>query len=124
MKRLILCCDGTWNSADQASNGVPCPTNVVGTAFRVAKRGGEILQIVYYDQGVGTGNLIDRLSGGAFGQGLSDNIYDAYRFLIANCESGDEIFLFGFSRGAFTVRSLGGLIRKCDSQAGCDIPLS
>jgi len=112
MKRLVLCCDGTWNNADQASNGVPCPTNVLGTAFRVAKRAGEILQIVFYEQGVGTGNLIDRLSGGAFGEGLADNIYDAYRFLIANYESGDEIFLFGFSRGAFTVRSLGGLIRK------------
>jgi uncharacterized protein (DUF2235 family) len=113
LKRLILCCDGTWNRADQARHDVPCPTNVVGTAFRIAKRAGESLQIIYYDQGVGTGNLIDRLSGGAFGEGLADNIYDAYRFLIANYESGDEVFLFGFSRGAFTIRSLGGLIRKC-----------
>lgn len=113
MKRLVLCCDGTWNSADQERDGVPCPTNVVRLAYRVAKRDGQTPQIVYYDQGVGTGNVVDRYSGGAFGEGLEDNILDAYRFLVANYESGDELFLFGFSRGAFTARSIGGMIRKC-----------
>lgn len=113
MKRLIVCCDGTWNKADQASNGQPCPTNVVKLAYRVAKRDGGVPQIVFYDQGVGTGNAVDRLSGGAFGDGLDDNIFDAFRFLVANYEPGDEIFLFGFSRGAFTARSIGGMIRKC-----------
>jgi uncharacterized protein (DUF2235 family) len=114
MKRLVLCCDGTWNKADQQQNGTLCPTNVVKLAFRVAKRAADgTPQIVYYDQGVGTGNAVDRLSGGAFGDGLEDNIYDAYRFLIANYEPGDEIYLFGFSRGAFTARSIGGMIRKC-----------
>jgi uncharacterized protein (DUF2235 family) len=113
MKRLVLCCDGTWNRADQARGGVPCPTNVVRMAYRVAKRAGGVAQILYYDQGVGTGNVVDRVSGGALGEGLEDNIHDAYRFLVGNYEPGDELFLFGFSRGAFTVRSIVGMIRKC-----------
>lgn len=114
MKRLVLCCDGTWNSADKEDDGgKPCVTNVVEIAFRIAKRDGGIPQVLYYDQGVGTGNFVDHISGGAFGGGLIDNIYDGYRFLIANYEVGDEIFLFGFSRGAFTARSMAGMIRKC-----------
>ena len=114
MKRIILCCDGTWNSADQESNGVPCPTNVVKLGYRIAKHDANgVQQILYYDQGVGTGNPVDRLSGGAFGDGLEDNIHDAYRFLVANYEKGDELYLFGFSRGAFTARSIVGMVRKC-----------
>jgi len=113
MKRLILCCDGTWNSADQKENGIPCPTNVVRIAYRIAKAESGISQIVYYGQGVGTGNTIDKITGGAFGRGVEDNIFDAYRFLIANYEPGDELYLFGFSRGAFTARSIAGMIRKC-----------
>lgn len=113
MKRLVVCCDGTWNTADQQQGDVPCPTNVVKFAFRVGKRDGAIDQVVFYDQGVGTGNLLDRITGGAFGEGLLDNIFDAYRFLIANYETGDELFVLGFSRGAYTARSLCGMIRKC-----------
>jgi uncharacterized protein (DUF2235 family) len=56
---------------------------------------------------------LDRLFGGAFGKGLNENVEDAYRFLLHNYEQGDEVFLFGFSRGAFTARSLVGLIRNC-----------
>lgn len=113
MKRIVLCCDGTWNAADQESEGVPSPTNVVRIAYRIAKRDGATPQVIYYGQGVGTGNVIDRFTGGAFGEGLEANIYDAYRFLVANYEPGDELYLFGFSRGAFTARSIGGMIRKC-----------
>jgi uncharacterized protein (DUF2235 family) len=113
MKRLIIFCDGTWNRADQQAGGEPCPTNVVKLAYRVAKRDGEVSQIVYYRHGVGTGNSLDRFSGGAFGGGLEENIHDAYRFLVANYEKGDEIFLFGFSRGAFTARSIAGMVRNC-----------
>jgi uncharacterized protein (DUF2235 family) len=113
MKRLVLCCDGTWNRADQERDGAPCPTNVVKFAYRIAKRDADVPQIIYYDQGVGTGNLVDRLSGGALGEGLEDNIHDAYRFLVANYEPGDELYVFGFSRGAFTSRSIVGMIRKC-----------
>lgn len=115
-KKLIICCDGTWNKADQASeaNKEPIPTNVVRFAYRVANSDDQGRpQIVLYAQGVGTGNAVDRLTGGAMGTGLEENIYEAYRFLIANYEKGDEIFLLGFSRGAFTARSLAGLIRNC-----------
>ena len=113
MKKIILCCDGTWNSADQEDKGTPCPTNVVKIGYRIAKHDGAIPQVIYYDQGVGSGNVLDRYTGGAFGEGLEENIHDAYRFLVANYEPGDELFLFGFSRGAFTVRSIGGMVRKC-----------
>jgi uncharacterized protein (DUF2235 family) len=114
MKRIVICCDGTWNRADQEHDGTPCPTNVVKLAYRVAKRDAQgNPQVVFYNQGVGTGNRLDRATGGAFGHGLEDNILDAYRFLIGNYEEGDELFLFGFSRGAFTARSLGGMIRNC-----------
>lgn len=114
MKRLVLCCDGTWNSADQGEDGKLIPTNVLRIAFRVAKRSEDgIPQIVYYGEGVGTGNWVDKFTGGAFGHGVEDNILDAYRFLVANYEPGDELYLFGFSRGAFTARSVAGMIRKC-----------
>jgi uncharacterized protein (DUF2235 family) len=82
-------------------------------ALSVANRDGSLVQVAYYDQGVGTGNVLDRLTGGAFGAGLEENIHDAYRFLLSNYELGDEIFLFGFSRGAYTARSIAGMIRKC-----------
>lgn len=114
MKKLVICCDGTWNSADQHNEGELCPTNVLRFACRVAKRDvNGVPQIVFYDQGVGTGNSLDKLSGGAFGHGLEDNIHDAYRFLLANYEPGDRIFVVGFSRGAYTARSLLGMVRKC-----------
>jgi uncharacterized protein (DUF2235 family) len=112
---IVICCDGTWNSADQeAVNGELCVTNVLKIACRLKKENDvHELQIVYYDQGVGTGNALDRIVGGAFGDGLEANIHDAYRFLIANYEPGDRIYLFGFSRGAYTARSLAGMIRRC-----------
>ncbi|HXA17066.1 MAG TPA: DUF2235 domain-containing protein [Thermoanaerobaculia bacterium] len=123
MSSIILCCDGTWNSADQEKKKVEvngkateelCVTNVLKLACRVAKKKADgSLQIVYYDQGVGTGNLADRIGGGAFGDGLEGNINDAYRFLVANYEPGDSIYLFGFSRGAYTARSIAGMIRRC-----------
>lgn len=113
MKRLAIFCDGTWNSADQEEDGSPTPTNVVKLAMRVAKRDGATSQLTYYDQGVGTGNSLDRLTGGAFGKGLDDNLHAAYRFLMLNFETGDQLYLFGFSRGAYTVRSLAGMVRKC-----------
>jgi uncharacterized protein (DUF2235 family) len=70
-------------------------------------------QVVFYDEGVGTGNILERVTGGAFGDGLEKNVADAYRFLMLNYEEGDEVFLFGFSRGAYTARSTVGLIRNC-----------
>jgi hypothetical protein len=70
-----------------------------------------IQQIVYYQSGIGsTNDLSTRLIGGATGLGLSENIREAYGFICANWEDGDEIFLLGFSRGAFTARSISALI--------------
>jgi uncharacterized protein (DUF2235 family) len=70
-------------------------------------------QIVNYVPGVGVSPGITHLLGGAFGYGLSGNVLDGYRWLCDVWQPGDDIFLFGFSRGAYTARSLGGLIRKC-----------
>lgn len=113
MKNIVLCFDGTWNTID-----AQYPTNVVRTAQLVAARGSAAEQIVYYDSGVGTGEVtvgkrLDTLLGGVFGRGLLENVEHAYRFLILNYTPGDKIFVFGFSRGAFSARSLGGLIRNC-----------
>jgi hypothetical protein len=110
-KRLIVCCDGTWNDADSAGEF----TNVVRVARAVLPtdiRGGrETHQIVYYQSGVGTGSdLVQRVLGGGVGLGLSRNVRDAYGFIAANYCPEDEIFLFGFSRGAYTARSVAGLI--------------
>jgi uncharacterized protein (DUF2235 family) len=69
-----------------------------------------IAQIVHYHEGVGTGNLVDRIAGGGAGVGLSASVKACYGFLVDNYREHDEIFLFGFSRGAYVVRSLGGLI--------------
>jgi uncharacterized protein (DUF2235 family) len=111
-KRLIVCCDGTWNTADQAIAGNPCPTNVTKLALSIASQDSRgVSQCVYYHSGVGTSRW-ERLRGGAFGVGLSRNVFDAYRFLVDNYEEGDWLYLFGFSRGAFTARSLSGLIRN------------
>jgi uncharacterized protein (DUF2235 family) len=102
-KRLIVFCDGTWNRADQ-----PAPTNVVKLRDAVDTSAG---QLVHYEPGVGT-RPWERVSGGAFGFGLSRNVQDCYRFLVDHYEPGDELFFFGFSRGAFTARSLAGLVRN------------
>jgi uncharacterized protein (DUF2235 family) len=112
-KNIVICCDGTWNTADQHADGRPCPTNVIKVARAVAplRRDGTP-QIVFYGQGVGTNWGVDRLTGGAFGVGLSRNVQEAYRFIVHNLEVGDRLYVFGFSRGAYTARSLCGLIRK------------
>ena len=108
MRRIIICCDGTWNAPDGKNH-----TNVVKLARSIMPVSPDgISQIVFYDQGVGTGPWLDRWTGGAFGAGLEKNIGDAYRFLVHNYEDGDEVFLFGFSRGAYTARSVAGLIRN------------
>src|SRR5437588_3399030 len=110
VKRLIVCCDGTWNDSDDGNEF----TNVSRLAWAVEPldaRNGNIAQIVYYQSGVGTGgDLFSKLGGGGVGLGLSRNVRDAYAFLANNYAPGDEIFLFGFSRGAYTARSIGGVI--------------
>lgn len=113
-KRLVVCCDGTWNTPDEVDpEGNPTPTNVtkIALAVRAADDAG-VEQRVYYHKGVGTGRL-DHWRGGALGWGLSRNVQDAYMFLVENYDPpDDEIFLFGFSRGAYTARSVAGLVRN------------
>ena len=115
MANVIVCCDGTWNTEDQSTNGVPVPTNVVRLFNALAEAdGGGIAQKRYYHPGVGTeGSLIDKIKGGAAGVGLDKNIMGAYRWLCGKYVGGDNIALFGFSRGAFTARSLAGMIGAC-----------
>ena len=111
-KRLVLCCDGTWNTPDQEVGGRPCPTNVTKIALAIADTGVDGKeQRVAYRRGVGTTRW-ERLRGGAFGFGLSRVVKDGYRFLVENFQPGDELFLFGFSRGAYTARSTAGFIRN------------
>jgi len=77
-------------------------------------RQNNIVQIKFYDEGVGAeGNEFEKILGGATGAGLDEKILDAYKFIVWNFEPGDELYLFGFSRGAYTARSLAGLIRCC-----------
>lgn len=116
MKRLIVCCDGTWNGVRADKQ-----TNVLSLAHAVPGNDDKgVAQVVYYTEGVGAGRgasplskFIDKIGGGAFGWGLTDNVADCYRFLILNYSPGDEIYIFGYSRGAYTARSLAGLIRTC-----------
>jgi uncharacterized protein (DUF2235 family) len=114
MKRIVICCDGTWNTPDQTDRGLAEPTNVTKLADAMARTAGGVAQMLFYHSGVGTsGSWISRLYDGFTGSGISDTILEAYRFVIETYEPGDQLFLFGFSRGAFTVRSLAGLIRSC-----------
>ena len=113
-KRLIVACDGTWMNADNGLvNGkIAVPSNVtrISRAIKAVSQDG-IPQIVNYHFGVGTqGGPLNRLVSGTTGEGLSDNVREAYSFLANNYHPGDEIFLLGFSRGAFTARSIGGFI--------------
>lgn len=113
MKRIVICADGTWNIRDQVDEktGKRRPTNVtkLARAVRPSSAAG-VPQVVFYCDGVGTGRGMDKLTGGAFGQGIEDNVRDLYREIVYNYQAGDEIFLFGFSRGAFTVRTLAGFM--------------
>lgn len=112
MKRLIICSDGTWNSPDQEDRGKRKPSNVVKMVRAILPIDvNGIHQIVYYDAGVGTDRGLNKLLGGAFGAGLFKNIIDCYRFIVHNYNPGDELYFFGFSRGAYTVRSLAGFIQ-------------
>lgn len=110
-KNIILCCDGTNNEATSDS------TNVL-RLYRMLVR--DESQLTYYDGGVGTladpaaisafRKVLSRRLDAAIGMGIRDNFCHAYRFLARNYQPGDKIFLFGFSRGAYTVRALAGAI--------------
>lgn len=113
MKRIAICADGTWNIRDQVDkdSGKRRPTNVTKVARTILARTAEgIDQVVGYFDGVGTGGPADKLTGGAFGDGVCRNVVAMYRFILYNYVAGDELYFFGFSRGAFTVRTLAGFM--------------
>lgn len=110
-KNIVVCCDGTGNEfGEQKSNVIKLYETLIRNAT----------QIAYYHPGVGTmgarsalspfGKWWTRLIGLAFGYGISDNIADAYEFLMENFERDDSVYLFGFSRGAYTARALCGML--------------
>jgi len=110
-KRLVLCCDGTWNRPDKEH--VTNIEKIARTVETDLRRTDGVQQLVLYLSGVGAGSYaVDRILGGAFGFGLFANVRSAYRFLALNYDPGDEIFVFGFSRGAYTARSVVGMVGR------------
>lgn len=108
MKRLVYCLDGTTNEYDS-----DYPTNVVMLHKSVADRDRNgVAQTAYYNAGVGT-ERGEKIAGMAVGFGLMRNVLQAYDHLCSHYEPGDEIYIFGFSRGAYTARSFAGLIYHC-----------
>ena len=106
-RNIVLLSDGTGNSAAKLNK-----TNVWALYQALDLGGGD--QIAFYDDGVGTSGIRPlRLLGGGFGWGLSRNVRDLYEFLCRHYRQDDNIYLFGFSRGAFTARTLAGLIVRC-----------
>lgn len=123
MKRLAIFCDGTWNNRD---NPKSTKTNVALLEAAVAPidRDG-IVQRTHYEPGPGANSgltgadrIKDEVLGGALGRGLDDDIRSCFEFLIEHYAPGDQIYIFGFSRGAYTARSLGGLLRSAGIPAG------
>lgn len=106
-KRIVVCSDGTWNDPEDEN-----PTNVLRVARAIAPEDEHgVQQVVFYDWGVGS--YYAEVRGGVSGLGIMKNIQDGYRFIVQNYDVGDEIFLFGFSRGAYTSRAIAGMLNKC-----------
>ncbi|KZT67903.1 hypothetical protein DAEQUDRAFT_728392 [Daedalea quercina L-15889] len=114
MKRIIVACDGTGQSASRGDLSVSTNVNRLGHALLNDTEKTGVEQIVFYQSGVGTedlgtaGNLVQ----GAIGEGIENNIADGYNFVMNNYLPGDELFIFGFSRGAFTARVLANFIAR------------
>ncbi|KAK8094390.1 hypothetical protein PG997_001075 [Apiospora hydei] len=114
-KRIIICCDGTWQSSVSGLKNIPSNITRLSRAISRSGKGSdgrEMQQVVYYDAGIGTGVLSSHeknLEGG-FGVGFVGNVIEAYNFIVLNYELGDEVFCFGFSRGAYTARAVAGLV--------------
>lgn len=117
MKNIVICCDGTGNEIGENISNVLKFYRVLRKTNKTSPQ-----QVVFYDPGVGTLARPDAwrrlwqdaltILGLVTGYGLDDNVINAYQFLIEHYEDGDDIFLVGFSRGAYTVRVLAGLIHK------------
>ncbi|OKP07000.1 hypothetical protein PENSUB_6117 [Penicillium subrubescens] len=113
-KRIILCADGTWLASDLGDASMP--SNVARIARTIATSGPDlhgniVQQIVSYHSGLGAGELpFQKAIYGGIGWGLDNEVCQIYEFISNNYVKGDELFFFGFSRGAFTVRSVAGLV--------------
>lgn len=106
-QRLAIFFDGTWNTEDNSTN-----VQHLHTLTQEGYLHDGCIQRRLYLRGVGTG-VLDRVTGGGFGFGLEANVREAYNWLVSHYNCGDEIYVFGFSRGAFTARSLVGFIEIC-----------
>src|SRR5207302_1086585 len=115
-KNIILCSDGTGNSGGKGYG-----TNVWRLYLAVDHHPHNTgPQVAFYDDGVGSQDFkLFKIIGGAFGWGISENLRELYAFLMLHYQPGDRLFLFGFSRGAFTIRTLANLVRYC-GVADCD----
>jgi uncharacterized protein (DUF2235 family) len=110
-KNIVFCADGTWNHPGETEDGQPADTNVY-KFFKALVT--DATQLPFYDDGVGAdGTPVERLLGGAIGDGLFDKIKAGYAKIAHNYQPGDRVFIFGFSRGAYTARSLAGMIAVC-----------
>ena len=108
-KRIVYCADGTWQAPVNNTN--------VYRLYKALLMSAD--QVTYYDDGVGAdASGLSHILEGAFGQGLFQKIQDGYTKIAHAFESGDEIYLFGFSRGAYTARSLAGMIANCGLPTG------
>ncbi|VAW74068.1 Peptidoglycan binding domain protein [hydrothermal vent metagenome] len=109
-KRIVICADGTWNRPEKDLDK-DFPTNVLKLARAIKPVGtDQAPQQIFYDWGIGS--YYAKVSGGTTGKGIDKNIMDDYRYIVQNYAPGDELFLFGFSRGAYTVRALCGMINN------------
>lgn len=110
-KNIVFCADGTWNHPKSQAQVENADTNVYKLYKSLAYTS---KQATTYDSGVGTGgNLFQHLIGGAFGDGLFQKVKDGYTAIAHVYQQGDAIYIFGFSRGAYTARSLAGMIANC-----------
>jgi uncharacterized protein (DUF2235 family) len=108
-KRIVFCCDGTWQAPVDDTNVYRLYKALLVTSS----------QVTFYDDGVGADAAgLSRILQGAFGQGLFQKITDAYTKIAHVFEPGDQLYLFGFSRGAYTARSLAGMIANCGLPTG------
>ncbi len=115
-KRIIVCSDGTWNRPGIKDGDKDVESNVQIIYKCIAKKSNDgVRQVKAYDSGVGSSTYSwkDKIFGGIAGDGIDKKIKDLYTFILMNYEKGDQIYLFGFSRGAYTVRSLAGFVRNC-----------
>src|ERR1700753_304930 len=110
-KNIIFCADGTWKHPSSPAMVSGADTNVYKFYKCLAITAN---QVAFYDDGVGSDGLpIEKLLGGAFGDGLFHKIKDGYTAVAHVYEAGDAVSIFGFSRGAYTARSLAGMISAC-----------